>query len=116
MTGGRYYTDYDKVKEILDEESPWMVIQGGASGADALAKKWCLANGVRCVTFHACWDFYGKRAGGLRNEWMLELLTRMCNDSSALIRVLAFPGGKGTKNMTTKATEWFVEVIEIPGS
>jgi hypothetical protein len=49
-----------------------LIIQGGAHGADDLAHNWADSAGLRVVTFPADWDEYGRRAGFLRNQQMLD--------------------------------------------
>lgn len=79
------------------------VIQGEADGGDLIAKLWALENGLDCESFPAKWKKYGKRAGYIRNQQML--------DEGAPDVVIALPGGAGTKMMTKLARESGVEVI-----
>lgn len=100
VTGGRKYRDANRVAEVLSgmmsRHPGFAVVQGGAPGADTLALDWCLRNGVPCFTAHACWDFYGNRAGGIRNRWM--------HTYFELDFLAAFPGGVGTADMVRRAT------------
>lgn len=93
ITGGRNYTDLGKVFSTLNglDPLPMLVVQGGATGADALARKWAKEKGIQCVTFHANWDHFGKPAGPIRNRFMVATF----KDTATL---LVFPGGTGTKN------------------
>lgn len=110
VCGGR--TFYNKVlfKRTMDKihaETPiTLIIQGGASGADFLAKHW--AKAVACVPqeeHKALWEGQGRSAGPIRNKMMLEL--------GKPDLVVAFPGGKGTANMVKQALSKRVKVIEI---
>lgn len=98
VTGGRDFSDFLRADEVLC--SVWhvhpdlVIVQGGARGADALARKWCEQRGVPCITVHALWDYYGKRAGSMRNGWMQELFT--------ITYGIAFPGGSGTADMVRR--------------
>jgi hypothetical protein len=47
------------------------VINGGALGADRIARKWATLNGHPCETYKANWTVHGKAAGPLRNALML---------------------------------------------
>jgi hypothetical protein len=47
-------------------------ITGGANGADTLAFNWALNNDVSVDVVPAKWEQYGKRAGILRNELMID--------------------------------------------
>jgi hypothetical protein len=97
VTGGRDYKDYGVVAQELAKLKPDTIVQGGATGADHLARVWANANNVLCVTYPAQWKQHGKKAGYLRNKQMLE------EEQPDL--VLAFPGGKGTANMVKIATD-----------
>ncbi len=88
VTGGRDYSDYERFSKEMTKMGPTLVIQGGAPGADALARRWAEEHGVKCETYPAEWGKYGKSAGPMRNEEMIR-----ANPEAV---VLAFPGGRGT--------------------
>lgn len=48
------------------------IIHGGARGADAIADYYARKMGFTVEVFPAEWDRYGKRAGYLRNQAMLD--------------------------------------------
>ena len=105
VCGGRDYDDRDRVFSELDALQPIrMVIHGNARGADTLAQAWCLSRRVQAAACPAQWSKYGKRAGPMRNEAML-------GHSPDL--VLAFPGGRGTADMVSRARKAGVRVVEI---
>lgn len=83
------------VNRVLQETMPRCVVQGGAKGADALAKAWAVTCGVPMIEVPANWGFYDLGAGTLRNGWMLEFVK--------VELVIAFPGGRGTDNMVSLA-------------
>jgi hypothetical protein len=97
--GGRNYSDRGAVFAALDAvheaDGIDIVIHGGAPGADSLAGAWAAERGVACRVFLADWKRDGRAAGPLRNA-------RMLKDGVPDI-VVAFPGGKGTQDMTKKA-------------
>lgn len=99
VTGGRDFADSARVATALSgcwQRWPGMaVVQGGAKGADALARYWCASNGVPCITIAAQWERYSKRAGSIRNGWMIDLVQ--------VAFVIAFPGGAGTADMCRQA-------------
>lgn len=106
VTGGRDYADKDKVDLVLGMLYPGMLIQGGANGADALARDWAsrfLADGS--VTVKADWSKHGKAAGPIRNREMLDAYPRAI--------VVAFPGGKGTADCVKAARERGMLVLEV---
>lgn len=90
VTGGRDYKDQKKVDEVLDLLFPELVIEGGATGADELARIWCMKNKVEGKTYRANWTAHGKAAGPIRNRQMVE------ENPDAI--VIAFPGGRGTQS------------------
>lgn len=119
VCGGRDYADKAKVDAVLDELQPATVIEGGASGADRLAKSWCDAQGgaVEHLQFAADWGNitrpgaivrvkngrrYDAAAGSVRNQRML--------DEGKPDLVVAFPGGTGTADMVRRAKRAGVQV------
>lgn len=112
VTGGRDYADVDTVRLALDclreRAGHLTVIQGGATGADAIARDWTYGlDGVTIVTVPANWHKHGKSAGPIRNQLMLD----QCNPDL----VLAFPGGKGTAHMMRIARKASVPVVQVHG-
>lgn len=111
ITGGRDYADalqVDKTFELLRPyfEKDFCIIQGGATGADRLAKEWANLRGICCVQVDANWDTFKKMAGHIRNGWMIEF----CNPDL----VVAFAGGKGTANMVRQAELYGIDVYKVP--
>ena len=95
VTGGRFYEDRDKVFDVLSKLRPDLVIQGGATGADAHAKEWCDITGTKCHPEPADWTRYGNAAGPIRNGNMLRLFPNAM--------VVAFPGNTGTADCVRQA-------------
>lgn len=81
------------------------VISGGATGADSAAIDWAVVNWCTFDEYKADWDRYGKRAGFIRNQQML--------DEGKPDIVMAFPGGNGTNDMVSKARMAGVKVINV---
>ena len=82
------------------------IIQGGASGADRGAEMWAKSERrCSCITYPANWKKYGKRAGPIRNQRMI--------DEGKPDLVVAFPGGKGTADMVQRARNSFIKVLEV---
>lgn len=108
VCGGRDFSDEDFVFKILNEIHKEhiieLIIQGEASGADFLAKKFSLENNIKLLSVPAEWNKYGPAAGPKRNEQML-------NENPNL--VVAFPGGKGTKDMVRKSLAKKTKTIEF---
>lgn len=108
ITGGRDFNLPDEVHRILwpiHQQTPIVggyngiteLGEGGADGADLLCKLWALRFGIPVAEYEcskAEWDVWGNRAGNMRNS-------RMLRDFKPDLGV-SFPGGNGTKDMTTK--------------
>jgi hypothetical protein len=114
VCGGRTYGDVHHVWMVLDQLHRYMpitlVVQGGATGADFYAKRWANDHGVKWVEMAADWAANGRAAGPIRNQKML--------DEYGPDYVIAFPGGRGTKDMVTraKANGYRVEIHDKPGT
>jgi hypothetical protein len=108
VCGGRYFLNMQMINDVLGayhtEVPITLLVEGGARGADRLARKWAAINNVQCVTYKADWDTFGKSAGPIRNIQMLE--------TERPDIVFAFPGGKGTQHMVNIAKKKGVRVIE----
>lgn len=110
VCGGRDYADRARVFVVLDklhaEAGVDLIIEGGARGADSLAREWAMAHhDVASETYPADWENQGSFAGPARNQRML--------DEGRPDLVIAFPGGKGTEDMKRKARRAGVEVVEV---
>jgi hypothetical protein len=109
VCGGREYEDRKRLRTALSQmhaETPFsVVIAGGAPGADRLAEEWARHNGLPTIRMEANWTRYGRRAGPIRNGWML---THAAPDL-----VVAFPGGNGTADMVRQASAAGVPVKTI---
>ncbi|MGC9156167.1 MAG: DUF2493 domain-containing protein [Ferrimicrobium sp.] len=108
VCGGREYTDSDVIRERLIQlqavEPMTVIIHGAAPGADLLAGHVAGALGYKVEAYPADWARHGKAAGPIRNQEML--------DAGADL-VIAFPGGRGTKDMINRAEKAGVRVERI---
>lgn len=109
VCGGHNFNDTAKVYRELNaihEKTPiTCIIEGGAHGADAIGHMWGMTTeGVSISRFNADWKTYGKRAGPVRNQQML--------DDGQPHLVLAFPSpdSRGTYDMIDRAKKAGVEV------
>jgi len=101
VTGGRNHSDRKKVWDALDavwDSWGWMIVfEGGATGADRLAKDWADDRGVYCASLPALWNHKPRHiAGPERNAVMVSLEPD---------EVLAFPDpeSRGTWDCVRKA-------------
>ena len=77
VVGSRTVTDYSFVKKKLDkliepirEKYRFLIVSGGAKGADSLAEIYAKDNGFEFHKMPADWKAHGKKAGFIRNEEM----------------------------------------------
>lgn len=110
VCGGRDYANQAMLFGSLDMEAEarpiYTIIQGGADGADKLARMWCHSRRVRCENYPADWNTHGRAAGPIRNQQMI--------DEGKPTKVFAFAGGRGTADMIRRAKAAGVPVHEFP--
>lgn len=99
------YRTLDKLIEISINDRLTHLIHGGASGADALAHKWALANNISVTPYTADWNCFGNAAGPIRNRQMLV--------EGKPDLVVAFAGGRGTADMIRQAEAAGVQVVKV---
>lgn len=109
VCGGREFQDCDRLISALDsfnrKHGITLLIEGGAQGADTHAGNWAMNNEIPRCTMHANWERQGRKAGPIRNQNMVELLSPDA--------VIAFPGGRGTKGMIEIARKSGIKVWEV---
>jgi hypothetical protein len=109
VCGGRGYFNHRTIWNYLDKthinHGTFFLIEGGATGADTIARNWAKSRTVPYCTVPANWNELGQAAGTIRNRWMLLLEPDL---------VIAFPGGPGTNDMITATWEKGIEVISVP--
>lgn len=110
VCGGRQFDDWYLMKRFLDglhlgSERFSVVIHGCARGADEMAEKWARQADVDFLRFYADWEKDGRAAGPIRNA-------RMLTEGRPDL-VIAFPGGKGTADMISRARKAGVKVMVV---
>lgn len=111
VCGGRGFDDTRAVWAALDKErlavphDTLEVVQGGAPGADKIAREWCVAREVPYFNVPAEWEKHGRAAGPIRNQKIV--------DKYELDKLLAFPGGRGTADMVFRAENACIPVQRI---
>lgn len=100
VCGSRHYADREFMEgRILHVFRPDVIIEGGARGADRLARSIAEQHGIAVETYPADWEQYGRAAGHIRNRQMLV--------EGKPYRVAAFRIGgaenRGTNNMIAQA-------------
>ena len=108
ICGDRNYKDWIKVQDYLNTiPRTAIIIHGGARGADSLAGNLATSLKMKVIKFPANWDKYGKAAGVLRNQQMLDdghpdLVVYFHKD---------IENSKGTKDMVTRAVDNKIKTI-----
>lgn len=110
VCGGRAFQDKQFIYKSLDEctrlHGPIeLLMHGGAEGADKLAYMWAQLHEIPSRQFSANWAKYGRAAGPLRNQYML--------DEGKPDLVVAFPGGRGTEDMMQRTLRAGITLIPI---
>jgi hypothetical protein len=108
ITGGRNYNNRTFVNRTLDDVrravgGVELLMEGGAEGADRMARAWAVSRGVPHVAVDADWDTYGRRAGVMLRREGVGL-------------VVVFPGGAGTMNMLQQARTAKMPVLDFSRS
>lgn len=113
ICGSRHWSNYNStlsvMRRLMNRYGPdIIIIEGGAPGADSLARKAAIECSLTYKEFPADWDKHGRKAGPIRNQRML--------DENPDI-VIAFheniESSKGTKDMVSKAKRKGVPVYII---
>lgn len=99
-----------KYSKLYTPDDNWLptdliIINGGAHGADNVSTDWAIVHYAQLKEYPADWKRFGKIAGFIRNQKMLDI------EKPDL--VVAFPGCNGTADMVKKSRTANVEVMEI---
>ena len=109
ICGDRNWKDPSLIREKIMEFNPDVIIEGEARGADSIARDVGQQLIIRVLKFPANWEEYGKAAGVIRNQQML--------DEGNPDMVMAFhddiASSKGTKDMIKRSLKRGVKVILI---
>lgn len=71
VCGDRHWENEERIRDVLCEVNPKVIIEGGAKGADRIAWKIGREGHLTVIEFQANWEKYGRAAGPIRNETML---------------------------------------------
>ena len=106
VAGGRTFQDYNLLCSNLDRitaEIPGKIelISGHAPGADTLGERYAREHKMRLRVFPARWDLYGKAAGVLRNQQMIDYALK-----KSAIAVFFWDGSsRGTRDAIHRALQ-----------
>lgn len=109
ICGGRAFVDETMFEDAMADlmrrfGRPARIVHGAAKGADSMADDLGNRLAVDVIRCPADWTKHGRSAGPIRNGLML---------GHAPDKVIAFPGGRGTKNMMDQARAAGIDVVEI---
>lgn len=105
IVGSRQILDEKGIHEVLDRYNITHIISGGAKGVDSIAYNYAIKRGLLTTIFKPDWRKYGKRAGYVRNQDII--------DNSDY--VLAFWDGSshGTKHSIDLAKNTYHKPIDV---
>ena len=110
VTGSRDWIDAGRIREAFTRlGGGHEMCHGGARGADALAAHEAYLMGWAVKCYPANWREYGKRAGVIRNQQMLD------DFEPELVLAFPLPQSIGTRHMMHIAKEAGVEVRDCSG-
>lgn len=114
VCGSRDWTDQAFIDQTLDayhaEHPVTVVIEGEAAGADVMARSWGLRRGVTVRRFPADWARYGKAAGPIRNQQMLD----EGRPDAAIAFTYNLATSRGTRDMVDRARSAGLPVLVFP--
>jgi hypothetical protein len=96
VVGSRDFEDLDAVRKYVRElPNDVIIISGGARGVDTAAIEEATRIGLACKIYPADWNQYGKKAGIIRNQQIVDVADE----------IVAFWDGhsRGTKNTIHQA-------------
>lgn len=113
VCGSRDFSDHkllnNTLNNIVAKYENVRIISGHARGADMFGECYAKNNNIPCTVMRAEWDKYGKQAGFIRNNQMIEF-AKQANPV-----VVAFWDGKshGTKHSIEAARNQNIETYVI---
>lgn len=112
ITGSRDFGDYrgfcDALWAVLaynDVANLESIISGGLSATDSFSQRWAKSNDVDVLEFLPDWETFGKAATSIRDG---KMLTEGRPDA-----IIAFPGGKGDRDLVTRAETMNIPVYRV---
>lgn len=108
VIGSRTFFDYDLVKNVLDKHIISKIVSGGAEGADSLASRYALENGIQLLEHIPFYNKYGRSAPFVRNKLIVQ-------DSEIIIAFWDMKSN-GTKHSLEYAKKLNKKSIIIPFS
>lgn len=111
VTGDRHWKDYNAIyRELSKCPLGTMVVHGAARGADSLADIAGERLGLKVKPFPAKWHIYGRGAGPVRNQEMLDWILIQDDQKKVLAFHKNLAESTGTKDMVTRARKAGIEI------
>lgn len=105
VTGGRDFNNVELIRTVLHSFNIGEVLVGDCpTGVDKWVRDWTTDYGIPCQVYKADWEREGKKAGPLRNQWMVDEEPDIC---------LVFPGGRGTSDCANRAKKAGIPVLRV---
>lgn len=98
VCGSRFWKKRRPIELALMKAKPDLVIHGESRGADKIAGDIAHAMGIVVCGVPADWKKFGKKAGPIRNQFMLDL-----NPDEVIAFHSDIENSKGTKDMVERA-------------
>ena len=111
VNGSRTFDDYalleKKLDAIISDLEDVEIVSGHARGADSLGERYAKEHGIPCKVMPAEWKKYGKAAGIIRNQQMIDYA------KEEIPLLVTFWDGKshGTKHTIEKAMKDGIQVV-----
>jgi len=71
VVGSRSFDNYFIMEQTLTPHLPFVLVSGGAKGADSLAERFAQENDLETIIHFPEWKKYGRRAGYVRNTFIV---------------------------------------------
>jgi hypothetical protein len=113
VTGSRDWSDYEVIEQAIlnvtkNATGPVTIVHGAARGADTIAGEIAHLHGFDVEAHGAQWNKYGKAAGPIRNQEMVDL-------GADVVLGFMMPGSRGTKDCISRAQTAGLPVIVYEG-
>jgi len=71
VVGSKSFNNYSIMEQVLTPRLPFVLVSGGAKGADSLAERFARENDLETIIHFPEWKKYGRKAGYLRNSFIV---------------------------------------------
>ena len=109
IAGSRFIDNFQLICDAVKESrfNITEVISGCANGVDSLGEQWALQNNIQIKKFPADWTRFGKNAGPIRNQLMIDYVGK---DGGLII--IWNGKSKGSANILKQAKGKEIQIYE----